>query len=119
MKAIMPKSWDRLPKSEKDKIAEVCEEQMEKQMVVVLDAFLKMSCSVLHDGFGFGQDRLMCYLGNYHDVFEKHCKLVNNGTQFEVLNEEMRKIFKRSGYPDEFFRSMIDNWTIDTNQKGG
>lgn len=31
MKAIMPKSWDRLPKSEKDKIAEVCEmiERME------------------------------------------------------------------------------------------
>jgi hypothetical protein len=118
MKAIMPKSWDRLPKSQKDKIADVMEEQMEKQMVVILDAFLKMSCSVLHDGFGFGQDRLMCYLGNYYAVFEKHCKLVKDGTQFEVLNEEMRKIFKRSGYPDEFFKSMIDGWTIDTNRKG-
>jgi hypothetical protein len=119
MKAIMPKSWDRLPKSQKDKIAEVCEEQMEKQIVFILDAFLKMSCSVLHDGFGFGQNRLMCYLGNYYAVFEKHAELVKAGKQVEVLDEEMRKIFTRSGYPDEFFRSMIDNWTIDTNRKGG
>jgi hypothetical protein len=115
----MPKSWDRLPKSQKDKIADVMMEQMEKQMVVVLDAFLKMSCSVLHDGFGFGQDRLMCYLGNYYSVFEKHCDLVRNGKQIEVLDEEMRRIFRRSGYPDEFFQSMIDNWNIDTNKKGG
>ena len=28
MKAIMPKSWQRLPESEKNKIAEACEQQM-------------------------------------------------------------------------------------------
>jgi hypothetical protein len=61
----------------------------------------------------------MCYLGNYYAVFEKHAELVKAGKQVEVLDEEMRKIFTRSGYPDEFFRSMIDNWTIDTNRKGG
>ena len=119
MKAIMPKSWDRLPKSQKDKIVDVMEEQMEKQFVFMLDALIKISCSVLHDGFGFGQDRLMCYLGNYHAAFEKHAELVKAGKQVEVLDEEMRKIFRRSGSPDEFFRSMIDNWTIDTNRKGG
>lgn len=119
MKAIMPKSWDRLPKSEKEKIVKALEEQEEKDIAVVLDAFLKMSCSVLHDGFGFGQDRLMCYLGNYYAVFEKHCELVKKGTQNEVLDEEMRKIFRRSGYPDEFFKSMIADWNIDTNRKGG
>ena len=119
MKAIMPKCWDRLPKSEKDKIIEFYSQQIEQQMVFVLDAFLKMSCSVLHDGFGLGQDRLMCYLGNYYAVFEKHCELVKSGDQVACLDEEMRKIFKRNGYPDEFFRSMIENWNIDTNRKGG
>ena len=52
-------------------------------------------------------------------VFEKHCELVKDGKQVESLDEEMRKIFKRSGYPDEFFKSMIENWNIDTNRKGG
>lgn len=117
MKVIMPKSWNQLPKSEKDKITDVLEDQIEGQMVIVLDAFLKMSCSVLHDGFGFGQDRLMCYLGNYYAVFQKHCGLVKNGKQIETLDEEMRKIFRRSGYPDEFFKSMIESWTIDTNKR--
>lgn len=119
MNAIMPKSWDRLPKSEKDKIVDVMEEQMEKQFVFMLDALLKMSCSVLNAGFDFDQDDLMCYLGNYYAVFEKHCELVKAGKQVEVLDEEMRKIFTRSGYPDEFFRSMIENWNVDTNRKGG
>jgi hypothetical protein len=114
MKAIMPKSWQRLPESEKNKIAEVCEQQMEQQMVIILDAFLKMSCSVLNKGFGFGQDRLMCYLGNYYAVFEKHCDLVKGGKQSEVLDAEMQNIFRRSGYPDEFFKSMIDNWNVNT-----
>jgi hypothetical protein len=59
----------------------------------------------------------MCYLGNYQFVFEKHCDLVKRGKQSETLDTEMKKIFKRSGYPDEFFKSMIDNWNINTGGK--
>ena len=118
MKAIVPKSWDRLPKSEKDKIAEMIDDQIEKNMIVVLDCFLKMACGVLHDGFGFGESRLMCFLGNFWAVFEKHKDLVNKGNQIEVLDEEMRAIFRKSGYPDEFFRSMFgDEWDIVTGGK--
>lgn len=115
MKSLVPKSFNRLPPSEKQKIADLFEEQLEKNMLVVLDSLLKMTCSVLHAGFGWGESRLMCYLGNFYAVFQKHSKLVKQGCQIEVLDREMRSIFRKSGYPDEFFRSMFgENWCINT-----
>ena len=119
MKAIVPKSWQRLPLSEKNKIAEVVELEIQRRANIMLDIYMKMSCSVLHDAFGFGESRLMCFLGNYYRAFDKQFDLVKNGTQIEVLDEEMRKIFKKSGYPDEFFRSMFERWEIDTAKKEG
>ena len=129
MKARVPKSWIALPQKEKDKIAELCEEQMKAQMekkmkqlaerIVVnsLDIYMKINCKVLHDSSGYGENRLMCHIGNYYRVFETLFEQVKKGEPIEYLDEEMRKIFKKSGYPDEFFRNMFDNWDIDTNKK--
>lgn len=129
MKARVPRSWNTLPKTEKDKIAELCEEQMKaqmtKNMVVLterimknmLDTYIKISCKVLHDGFGYGENRMMCYIGNYYRVFETLYEQVKTGEPIEYLDEEMRKIFKKSGYPDEFFRNMFADWDIDTNKE--
>lgn len=125
----MPRSWETLPRKEKDKITEVCEEWMkatmtknmmelmERQMKVILDIYIKISCKVLHDSSGYGESRLMCYIGNYYHVFEKLFDLVKKGEPIEYLDEEMRKIFKKSGYPDEFFKSLFHDWDIDTNKK--
>ena len=114
----MPRSWNQLPKSEQQKIVNVFEDYVDQQMVIVIDALLKMVCSSLHDGFGFGEERLTQHLEDICATCEKHSKFVKEGTQSEVLDEEMRKIFRRRGYPDKFFRSMIDGWNIDTNKKG-
>lgn len=131
MKARMPRSWETLPQREKDKIAECCEEQMnaamakklaemtERIMISVLDVYMKINCKVLHDSSGYGENRLMCHIGNYYHVFEKLFEQVKTGEPIEYLDEEMRKIFKKSGYPDEFFRNLFheDLWNIDTNKK--
>ena len=116
MNAILPKSWERLPKSEKDKIAEVLAYELDRRVNIIFDIYMKMSCSVLHDAFGFGENRLMCYLGNYQRVFMRHIELVKNGTQIETLDKEMRAIFKKTGYPDEFFKNLVgQGWDINTN----
>jgi hypothetical protein len=115
MKAIMPKSWDRLPDSEKKKIEQVKEEEIERRMLVILDIFLKMSCISLNETEGKGENSLNCYLGNFYHIFEKHKDLVQKGEQMEFLDAKIRKIFRKHGYPDEFFRSMFgDKWDIYT-----
>ena len=84
----------------------------------MLDIYLKMSCMVLHEAFGFGEERLNRYLGNYRRLFRKHAKLVKNGEQIEFIDSKMRKIFRKKGYPDEFFKTMIEGWDINTEEGG-
>ena len=117
MKARVPKSFQDLKPSDQMKIEKLCREQMHKDMMIMLDIYLKMSCAVLHDAFGFGEVRLTAYLGNYRQLFRRHTKLVKAGTQIEVLDKQMRKIFRRSGYPDEFFRMMFADWNVKTAQE--
>ena len=115
MNAIMPKSWLRLPESEKKKIEQVKEEEIERRMLVILDTLLKMSCVSLNETEGMGESSLNCYLGNFYHIFERHKDLVKQGEQMEFLDAKIRKIFRKRGYPDEFFRSMFgDKWDIHT-----
>lgn len=117
MKARVPKSISDLKPSEIQKIEDFYRDQMNKDMMIMLDIYLKMSCAVMHDAFGFGEKRLTAYLGNFRQLFRRHVKLVRAGNQIEVLDKQMRKIFRRSGYPDEFFRSMFADWNVSTNDE--
>jgi len=116
MKANLPRSFASLPLSEKKKIADLANEQLNKDMMIILDIYLKMSCAVLHDAFGFGERRLKCYLGSYRMLFRRHRKLVRRGEQLQILDEQMRKIFRKDGYPDEFFKRMFEDWRVNTNE---
>lgn len=117
MKAIIPKAFNQLRRSDKDKIMDLCEAQVSKNCTIMLDIYLKMSCMVLNEAFGFGEERLNCYLGNYRRLFRKHARLVKNGEQIEFVDSKMRKIFRKNGYPDNFFKTMIEGWDINTNEK--
>lgn len=114
MKAILPKSWRFLPESEKKMIEQVKEEEINRRMMVILDIFIKMTCDVLNETEHMGESRLLCYIGNFHHVFNKHLELVREGKQMEYLDARMRKIFRKGGYPDQFFKSMFEDWDINT-----
>ena len=114
MKARIPKAFSLLRRSDKDKIMDLCEKQVSKNCTIMLDIYLKMSCMVLNEAFGFGEERLNRYLGNYRRLFRKHAKLVKNGEQIEFVDSKIRKIFRKKGYPDEFFKTMVEGWDIDT-----
>lgn len=116
MKAKLPLSWENLKPSDKEKIIDVLDEQVEKNVNYVLDCYLKMSCDILNRAFGFGEKRLYAYLGNYKKAFREQRKLVKKGEQLPELDRRMRKIFRKSGYPDEFFKEMLTGWSINTNE---
>lgn len=111
MKARLPKSWDRLPQSQKEVIADsmkkMLTEQEDRDMRIILDLYIKMACLVLHKAFGFGEKRLGMFLGNHKRLFRIQHKRVVDGTQLAYLNEEMAKIFRKNGFPQDFFDKMI------------
>lgn len=111
MKARLPRSWDRLPQSQKEVIADsmkkMLTEQEDRDMRIMLDLYIKMACLVLHKAFGFGEKRLGMFLGNHKRLFRVQRKKVIDGTQLAYLNEEMAKIFRKNGFPQGFFDNML------------
>lgn len=106
-----PKAWQNLPPAQRKSIEEyaksVAQDQMQKDARIILDLYIKMVCTTLHDAFGFGEKRLTMFLGNHRRLFyRQHC-MVQNGTQEEYLNARMAEIFKKSGFPQQFFDDML------------
>lgn len=115
MKANVPRPWEALPKSQRDRITahskeialQAANEQLNKDMRVVLDLYIKMVCVVLHDAFGFGERRLLRFLGNHKRLFARQVRMVKDGSQIEYLNGRMAEIFKKDGFPQDFFDNML------------
>lgn len=115
MKANIPKAWQRLPESQRKMIVdhakrvaiEIAEEQNSKDCRRILDIYMKMVCVTLHDAFGFGEKRLNMFLGNHKRLFYRHLKLVRENAQIEYLDRRMAEIFRKNGFPQEFFDSML------------
>ena len=111
MKARLPKSWERLPKAQKEVIADymkkVVMEQEEKDARLMLDLYIKMACVTLHDAFGFGEKRLNMFLGNHKRLFHRQSRMVKDGTQIDYLNRRMTEIFKKGGFPQSFFDNIL------------
>ncbi|MBO7250822.1 MAG: hypothetical protein J6V42_06070 [Clostridia bacterium] len=111
MKIKTPRSYLTLPPKERDKISEwiveLAKEQLEKDSRVMLDLYIKMVCVVLHDAFGFGEKRLTMFLGNHKRLFYRQHKKCLDGSQVEYLNQRMKEIFKKGGFPQEFFDNML------------
>lgn len=110
MKARLPKSWDRLPKHEKDIInrvmtdevvKQVCHEQAELQKI-----WLKMACIVLHRNFGFGRKRCMLFLANWREMYRQNSKIEGKAEQESFLAGEIDKIFRKEGYPTEYVEKL-------------
>lgn len=115
MKARIPKAYrDLTPKAKeqlKDYIVEIATEaalkQEENDCRIILETYIKMVCCVLHDAFGFGEQRLYCFIGNHKRLFAQQNRLVTKGEQLEYLNGRMKEIFKKNGFPQDFLNSLI------------
>lgn len=120
MKANTPRSWQSLPSAQRKKIEEhakqVARECIEKDERIMLDLYIKMVCLTLHDAFGFGEKRLNMFLGNHRRLFLRQRKMVQDDTQVAYLNSRMAEIFKRDGFPQQFFDEMLGE--VQCDEKG-
>jgi hypothetical protein len=106
MKVRLPKSWDRLPQSEKDVINRVMTDEVVKQVcheqAELQKRWLQFACIVLHKNFGFGKDRCLLFLANWREMYRINSTIGSEAEQLEYLSSEMEKIFGKDGYPKEY-----------------
>ena len=115
MNVRVPRDYKSLSDAQRKKIETYCRdvayeaarETTERDGRIMLDLYIKMVCKTLHDVFGFGEKRLYLFLGNHQRLFKEQARIVQNGTQVDYLNAEMKKIFKKSGFPAQFFDRML------------
>ena len=115
MKVKIPKPWEKLSTRDQEKLKaftrdvalEAAERQIEIDGRIMLDIYMKMACLVLHDAFGFGERRLVRYIGNHKRLFNRQAKLVQRGEQLDYLNRRMSEIFKKDGFPQKFVDDLI------------
>lgn len=82
-------------------------QQEEKDARIMLDLYTKMTVCVLHDAHEMDEDELLCFLGNHKRLFQRHARMVREGTQLEYFNQRMAEIFPTSGFPQQFFDDML------------
>ena len=106
MKARLPKSWDRLPKHEKDIINRVMTDEGLNQVLheeaELQKIWLQFACIVLNRCFGFGKKWLLLFLANWREMYRINTKLDSRAEQKWYLAREMEKIFGKDGYPKEY-----------------
>lgn len=115
MKPNIPKAYQNLPPAQRKQIEAYCRsvaleaarETTERDARIMLDIYIKMVCVTLHDAFGFGEKRLTCFLGSHKMLFRKQRRMVQDGTQLDYLNKRMAEIFKKDGFPQQFFDNML------------
>lgn len=111
MKARAPRQWESLSKGDKKIITDYClsvlQEQQDKDMRIILELFIKMMCTLLHDTRGFGEKRLTIFIGDFQILFREQQKLVSKGKQLEFLNKRMSEIFVRGGFPQNFVDNLL------------
>lgn len=115
MKANIPRAWQDLPPAQRKRIEEYCQrvareaaiETTQRDGRIMLDLYIKMVCVTLHDAFGFGEKRLTMFIGNHRRLFNRQRRMVQDNTQIEYLNQRMAEIFKKNGFPQQFFDDML------------
>lgn len=112
MKCNLPISLDRLKPSDRKRLLDGLQEAENRDMAIMLRQYMQMVCCVLHDTRGMSEDDLMCFLGSFRQFFRRQAKLVKSGTQQQELDLRMKEIFPSSGFPDEFFKTILSDWEV-------
>lgn len=110
MKCNLPKSFNQLPQAEKDAIQEAFNEQLnrllDKEEAEVQEIWIKLACILLHENFGFGEERLGRFIAAWHRVYRRNERLNNKAEQTAWLDAEMKKCFPKYGFPQRRIDSL-------------
>ena len=103
MKCNLPKSWHQLPQYEKDAIQAALDKQLnyllDKEEAEVQEIWIKLACILLHETYGFGEERLLRFIAAWDRVYRRNARIQTKSEQTEWLDAEMAKCFPKTGFP--------------------
>lgn len=103
MKCNMPRSFLRLPPSERAAIESVLVDQVnntvEREEAELQDIWIKLACILLHETFGFGEERLCRFIVAWDRIYRTNSTMNNKAEQTAWLDSEMKKCFPKIGFP--------------------
>lgn len=103
MKCNLPKSFNQLPKAEQEAIQDALNEQLnhlvDKEEAEVQEIWIKLACILLHENFGFGEQRLMRFIAAWNRVYRRNERIQTKAEQTAWLDAEMAKCFPKCGFP--------------------
>lgn len=112
MKVRLPKSWDQLSKRDKEIIEKVKTEEVIREVnheeAELQKVWLQMACIVLNRCFGFGEKRLLLFLGTWREIYRFVGRLKTKADRDDYLKQEMSRIFRRGGYPYKYIDKLED-----------
>ena len=125
MKVRIPKAYANLPQKQKDSVCEYMKEVAleeaarvyNKDMGIVLEQFMMMSCINLHRLRGCKEKYLRAHLAGFRRIFRENLRYVKKGVQNEMLQKQIEQIFPEHGWPHDMFTDIIGELNPEYKQK--
>jgi hypothetical protein len=107
VKVRLPKSWEQLPQSEKEIIAQVKEQEINQYLASVQKNMLMLQ-SIAMDMAGLTREQCLLVLANMREVYRKNSKILTDDGQRFWLEAEIDRIFGVGGYPYKYINKLED-----------
>ena len=112
MKCNLPISFDKLPKTERDAIQNALNDQLnylvDKEEAEVQEIWIKLACILLHENFGFGEQRLCRFIIAWNRIYNRNARTQTKPEQTAWLDAEMKKCFPKNGFPQRRIDNLKD-----------
>ena len=110
MKCNLPTSFNKLPRSERELIQNALNDQLnhlvDKEEAEVQEIWIKLACILLHETFGFGEERLCRFIAAWNKIYRRNARLKTKAEQTAWLDSEMKKCFPKFDFPQNRIDSL-------------
>lgn len=104
MKANMPKCYNQLTPSEKQRIEDAICDRLDEELCQAQFVWLKMACIILYD-MGLCKDDVIMFIGNWKRMYRANSRCEHKSDQDAFINPRITEIFGDNGFPEEFMHS--------------
>ena len=107
MKANMPKCYNQLSPSEKQRIEDAIADRLDEELCEAQFIWIKMGCCILHD-MGVSVDDILMWIGGWKRLYRANSRFKTKEEQSAFFDARMADIFGEGGFPEEYMQSLKD-----------
>lgn len=105
MKVQMPKCYEQLKPSEKERIETAIFDRLDEELCTAQIVWIKMACGVLHR-IGLTAEQITQFIGGWKLMYRRNARIADKAEQDAFLAKEMAQIFGDGGFPEDFVQGL-------------